>query len=133
MNEAYIVRKIITQIKKHVPQAVVLKINDRSTAGIPDISVDYGGRHLWVEVKLIAERETEKSLKKKIDSLQLATCRLLEQQGNCRYFLAFPHNRAVVLTPHVMNGQLDETKRRATPLYTFEDAVKQLLGVLGVT
>jgi hypothetical protein len=97
MNEAYVVRKIITQIKRHVPQAAVLKINDRSTSGIPDISIDYGGTHIWVEVKLLKEHETKKSFEKHIDKLQLASCELLDRQGECTYFLAYPSKAFLVL------------------------------------
>lgn len=99
MREADVVAKIHEAFKKQLPRAVWLKYNDLSTTGIPDLAVTYAGRTTFVEVKLLRTKETPSSFKKHLPSLQLATCRLLEGQGRCLYFLAYGDAFAVTVRP----------------------------------
>lgn len=49
--ESHISRTLVRRLRIALPNAVVFKHNDASTAGIPDISVTYKRRTLWLEVK----------------------------------------------------------------------------------
>jgi|SRR6267142_2540140 len=96
MKEADVVTKIEETLKRQLPGVVVLKINDISTMGIPDVIITYGGHTTFIEVKLLREAESPSSFRKHFNKLQLATCRLLERQGRCYYFIAFDDNAAIV-------------------------------------
>jgi len=89
MNEATVVRAIVDHLRERLPGAVVFKHNDRITAGIPDVSVTYGGRTTWLEVKLIGSwNDSPSSLMKKFDALQLATMlRLADARAGQAYYL----------------------------------------------
>ena len=49
-TEATRTRSFLTKLQA-TPGAVVTKYNDRSTSGIPDASVTWGGRTIWMEFK----------------------------------------------------------------------------------
>ena len=51
MNEATLVGELERALRKEMPGCAVLKHNDSSTAGIPDLSVTWNGRTAWLEVK----------------------------------------------------------------------------------
>lgn len=91
-----IVPKIKDAIAKKAPTAVILKHNDYSTVGIPDLSITYldlnsqRSKTTWVEVKLLKEDETLSSFKKHFSGLQLTQAILLERQGYAYYFVAYP-------------------------------------------
>ena len=91
MNEAVIVGNIIQHLTVALGRrAVILKHNDRVTAGVPDISVTCGGRTTWLEVKLLRDwDEPLGALKKKFNALQLATMRLLAENGRALYVVAY--------------------------------------------
>jgi hypothetical protein len=88
MNEASICRDIVTDLKKAFPRAIVYKLHDLSTAGIPDIVVTFAQQTFWIEVKFFTANETLKSVSKHFDRLQLANMRLLETQGKAFYLIA---------------------------------------------
>jgi len=90
MNEATIVAKIKVELRKQLSKAVVLKLQDYNTSGIPDLVVNHARRVTYVEVKLLKSKETKSSFDKHFDKLQLATLRLLEQQARAYYFAAWP-------------------------------------------
>jgi hypothetical protein len=121
VREADIVARIQKEVKKQLPRAVYLKHCDLSSTGIPDLSLTYAGHDLWVEVKLVKEDETPSEFHRHFPGLQLATCRLLEQQGRCVYFIAYSENddlHARIIRPHALAHQLAENKvRHVTDLY----------------
>lgn len=88
MNEASIKAKIVAHLKKEIPMACVLRHEDAFTAGIPDISINFRGTY-WLEVKYLRAGETQSKMREHFDLLQLATCRWLEAQAHCDYFLAY--------------------------------------------
>ena len=88
MKEADIVAKIEAKIQEKLPGAVILKHNDFSSTGIPDLSISYRVRTTWVEVKLLKEKETPSSLKRHFSKLQLATLLLLDRQVPAYYLVA---------------------------------------------
>jgi len=51
VNEAALKRKLVDAIKVEMPGAVIFRHEDRFTAGIPDLSVTYSDRTVWIEVK----------------------------------------------------------------------------------
>lgn len=110
MKEADVVKKIIFEMKKWVPRALVFKINDLRTKGIPDICVNYRKKTTWIEAKFFKENETMATVKKHIDSLQLATCRRLENESHCYYFITYPWcgtTRAAILRPRAVAQLLE--------------------------
>lgn len=51
MTEAQLTRKFLARWRERYPSAVIFKINDRSTGGLPDAVVTMCGRSLWIEFK----------------------------------------------------------------------------------
>jgi len=90
MNEAQFVEKIRHRMKEKVPNAVILKLQDFNTSGIPDLAITFKGYTHWVEVKILKDHETVSTFKKHIDALQLATCWKLGEHGKCRYLIGYP-------------------------------------------
>ncbi len=120
-KEADIVAKIHTELKRKLPRAVYLKLNDLSTTGIPDLEITYAGRTLHTEVKYLRLSETAKEFRKHFlgkRSLQLATCRLLEQQGRCQYFVAHEAGTALLIRPHQLAYSLDKGTDSYAGLWT---------------
>jgi hypothetical protein len=108
MKEADIVAKIKTELLKQLPGAVILKLNDISTKGIPDLAVNWARRVTYVEVKLLRPKESESTFRKHFDKLQLATCQLLDNQIRCWYFIGLPGGReATLVRPYVLKNILD--------------------------
>jgi hypothetical protein len=99
VKEADVVAKIHDELRQQLPRAVYLKLNDMSTTGIPDLALTYGGKTTFVEVKTLRAGETASRFRKHFSGLQLATCRLLEQQGRCQYFISY-ENDAIIVRPH---------------------------------
>jgi hypothetical protein len=135
VNEATVSSRIITHFKECFGSRVVcFKHNDRLTAGIPDISITAFGTTHWFEVKLLkAMIETEKSLRKHFDMLQLSSLVLMEKSGKASYLVAVhsPGGRQtymVEMSPEVlMNCFKGEFNRE---LFQFELTGKmQLFGV----
>ena len=106
-----IVPKIEKAIQKKMPDAVILKHNDMSTKGIPDLAITYAGRTNYVEVKLLKKDETPSSFKKHFIPLQLATAILLQRQGHAYYFVAYPlagQLHAAIFSPTAVKTFLDD-------------------------
>lgn len=59
MKESTLVASLRKRLATRLPGAVVWKIADRATRGIPDLLVVWGGRLLAVEVKGPKGRQTE--------------------------------------------------------------------------
>jgi hypothetical protein len=53
MTEASVTQDLLKHLKAALPGAVIFKIADRFTTGIPDICVNCKGRTIWLEVKLL--------------------------------------------------------------------------------
>lgn len=54
MTEAILVAGLVAALREGLPGSVVFKHADRTTAGIPDISVTWRYTTVWLEVKLVA-------------------------------------------------------------------------------
>ena len=58
MTEAQHTQKFIRSLKNAHPEWMIIKFNDRTTKGIPDMCVSNGVRTLWLECKVSAGRKT---------------------------------------------------------------------------
>jgi hypothetical protein len=84
-TEAQLTAALVRTFREHLPRAVVFKHCDRMTAGIPDVSVTYGGLTVWLEVKLAAPAARSRDQ-------QVRTCANLDRQGAC-YFVVYCADR----------------------------------------
>lgn len=53
MIESKLTKALLKEIRARMPYAVVFKHTEQVTSGVPDISVTYRGRTMWVEVKRV--------------------------------------------------------------------------------
>ena len=107
MREADVVTKIKTELQKQLPTAVIFKLQDYMTTGIPDLVVNHNRKTIWVEVKLLKAHETPSSLRKHFDKVQLATCQLLERQVHCIYVVVDEDSSELgVYSPQVISNCL---------------------------
>jgi hypothetical protein len=60
VNEAYLKRKLVDTLRVTMPGAVVIRHEDKFTAGVPDLSVSWNGITSFVEVKY--QRKGRKSV-----------------------------------------------------------------------
>lgn len=51
MTEAPLTRKFLAAVQAQLPNAVIFKINDRTTAGIPDAVISHDFCTVWLEFK----------------------------------------------------------------------------------
>ena len=69
MSEAQVKAQLTAKLKKIFPMMVVLRHEDHFTAGIPDTSISFNCRTLWLEIKFgelrsrAIQRETLRRLK----------------------------------------------------------------------
>lgn len=59
MNESSVSSPFMKQLRERLPGAVVLKHSDTSMVGLPDCSVSYRGKTIWLEFKLITPTKIE--------------------------------------------------------------------------
>ena len=52
MTESQFSAKLLRALRQRMPNAVVWKLNDRFTSGIPDAVVVYEGMATWLEMKM---------------------------------------------------------------------------------
>ena len=136
MRESLIVRKLRYQLEKQLPEAVVFKLSDLRTSGIPDVCVNYRRAVAWVEVKLLKEHETLSTFRQHLDALQLAMCIKLERQVFCRYLIAMPGHplQGVVIQPSALRQvreddtlNFDELRRLATDVGSLDVVIDDLV------
>lgn len=77
-SESKLKHELCNLLKQALPGSVVFRHEDQFTAGIPDISVTWGGITVWIEVKL-----AKPSIKGR--EIQLMTGVRLDGAGNCIY------------------------------------------------
>ncbi len=64
IDEGHFVGNVMDHSERHLRGSVVLKHADRSTTGIPDISVSWMGITGWTEMKYLRKRDTLKGINK---------------------------------------------------------------------
>lgn len=104
MTEKDLKDALVGTIRNKIPAAVVLRHEDKNTAGIPDISVTYFGKTVWLEVKYAHPYVIG-------GGLQKLTCRRLAVQGICRYVIYEENKlnkRTVILHPQDIVVKLAE-------------------------
>lgn len=112
-NEASICAKIKEGFSKLLPGAVVYKHHDVSTIGMPDHSINWRQRSLWLEVKYLKRNETWKDFLKHFDKLQLAQAIILSRQQRTYYLVAYPSKEAdlaVLWDPMMLKNFLDDSR-----------------------
>lgn len=108
MTEASVTQDLIAHLKHKLPHALVFKLSDRITKGVPDIAVSLNGATVWLEVKLLRKGDTPGGRVAK-DPLQLLRMRQLhEQTGGRAWFVIYdarnhPRHRGLgVYAPHAL-------------------------------
>lgn len=56
-TEAQFTYRLTAELRKRLPDAVIVKLADRFTAGLPDFFISCAGSVTWFEVKLTTNRE----------------------------------------------------------------------------
>src|SRR5436190_24188333 len=125
MTEASVTQDLLRHLKDVLRGAVVFKICDRFTTGIPDICVTYKGRVTWLEVKLLKKGSRLETCS---PALQRLTMRNLhrESQGRAWYVVydARGRQKAVsVYNPEVLTATEDEADPHAHLISTGFDHV----------
>ena len=106
IREARLVQKLRKGLKQLLLGALVLKINDKSTSGIPDLVITHNDRTLWIETKATTKYGTKAGFKKHINYLQLVTCCQLERYGRCFYLIQYDKNAVVAIRPSKVRDAL---------------------------
>lgn len=89
--EATKTRAFLKKIRDAHPTAFVYKVNDMSSAGIPDSVLIKNRKHVWVEFKelRIKSEPTVEQVEKAVTEIQRVTQRQLVFAGAVVYVLAF--------------------------------------------
>ena len=95
MNEASIKADLTLYLRGNLLRAVILRHEDRSTYGIPDLSITMSGHTSWWEVKL-ANPDCRSS------GAQDLTMRRLGNVGQA-YYLIFEINKKKEKRTHIVN------------------------------
>ena len=98
MIEGEFKSKVVRELKLNAVPAVIIRHEDKSESGVPDMSVTYKGKTTWWEFKIA---------RPKIDlsrgGIQRLVCARLSKQGHCRYVVLVEQGgkpkRTYVLTP----------------------------------
>lgn len=94
-TEAVLTSRLITALKAEMPEAIIYKINDRITVGIPDLVITYHGRTLWIEAKCTVGNRIRHHANWE---RQLWEMQRLEMQGLCT-FLVYETDAVVLVQP----------------------------------
>jgi len=89
VTEATLTRALVKVLRAGLPGAVVIKHADRFTAGVPDLSVTWGGRTTWLEVKYANPRLLSRGI-------QDLTMRGLARAGSAYYVVYFASGETCV-------------------------------------
>ena len=115
MSEKKFIRTAMEQLRREIPEAVVIRHEDKFTKGVPDVSVTGFRRTLWLEFKWVPKLPFDKLYnnvklpKKTFPILQLHQMKKLSNLGSARYvigseahevFLMYPNDvEKAILTP----------------------------------
>ena len=101
-NESKLKAALALRIRKHLPNAKVFCHEDMLTHGIPDISITYANRVVWLELKHVTDTKPFKS-----SGIQLVTCLQLAHAATCWYIIYDEiQNRTLITHPQqIKTGQ----------------------------
>lgn len=88
MNESTVSSKFQADLRKALPGCEVIKHADKSMIGLPDASITFNKRTIWVEYKLVVPRVDGSWDHEKIAAAsptQFQRCKNLAQVGHCIY------------------------------------------------
>lgn len=112
MTEASVTQGLLSHLKQALPGAVIFKLSDRLTKGVPDISVAWNGYTTWLEVKLLRRGESlESRLLDPGDSLQRVRMKQLHQQSGGRaWYVVYDsrdtrRKRVAIYAPHAVDRE----------------------------
>lgn len=112
MIESQFTQKLLKELRARLgPGAVVAKIADGYTSGIPDFFVGLNGKDSWFEVKLTTNRRI-------YEPLQMATLQKL--RGD--YIIWNPATKEGILQPATQSGAITDATRWL-PFATLVDAI----------
>lgn len=93
MIESKFKSDIMKGLEQRVPDGIHLRLEDRSTSGVPDIVSTFNGMSSWWEAKIARPKiETNRG------GIQRLTCRRLARYGYCRYVVAVEVGRIIKAT-----------------------------------
>lgn len=92
MKESKANKKCMDFVALHCPQAVIYKIADKFTAGIPDTVMTWMQRTWWFEFKMLDPNE---GIHKQLDPIQLVECCKLERESGGRTLIVAYRRPAV--------------------------------------
>lgn len=129
MTEKELKDQLVHCLRITIPMAVVLRLEDKNTAGIPDVIVTYYGHTVWVEVKYANPYVRGRGLQK-------LTCRRLATQGICWYLIYEEikgYRRTLFVEPkHVVENSVNETPDECVaPGFDHEFAVRFIRRLCG--
>lgn len=100
MNERTVKTKIIKGLEARMPGCVIYAHADIGTSGIPDLSISYNKKTIWLEIKNFPAPGPPLSLiKKKFDALQLAQLLRLAARAHAFYAVSFSDNGLMIMRP----------------------------------
>ena len=101
MVEKDLVRRLKKVLETKLPQAVVIKHSDAVVAGVPDLSVTWGGGTVWLEVKYDRGNVNSRGI-------QRMMVQRLASQGQCFYVIYYERAKdAYSSKTFVVNGNVD--------------------------
>lgn len=96
MTESRLMAACLKMLRAELPGAVIFKHADARSSGVPDVSITWRGKTIWIEFKF-------GSTIKWANGLQQLTCRRLAHAGACWVVLYKEHGNAIrqtyILTP----------------------------------
>lgn len=104
MNEAKLKSELMAVLRPHIPGAVCLRHEDKLTSGIPDISVTWGNRTSWWEVKYADPRLESKGI-------QDVTMMKLAGAGTANYIIYYEFHdlqRVIIAEPRMVISNTGE-------------------------
>lgn len=129
MTEKELKDRLVYWFRIRLPKAVVLRHEDKNTAGVPDLSVTYKGHTVWLEVKYANPGIEGRGLQK-------FTCLRLSNQGDCWYVIyekAHGYRRTLIVDPeYVAKDKIENTPDECmTPGFDHEFVIQFIRRICG--
>lgn len=112
MTEGDLKRKLCKAVAQAMPGAVIFRHEDKFSAGVPDVSITWGGVTTWWEVKFEPLGQTSRPTK-----LQLYTLERLAKQGHAGLILYRERKREGGKNSHVWLADNDQDTVKTIPGY----------------
>lgn len=127
-ERSYVTRIQLAFEQQLVTPHVVTKHADRFTAHIPDLSIDYAGGTVWLEVKYLKTDGSQlwPRFKRQIPEAQLMACqkRYTATRGKCLYVVCFDEMLQVCVPAYLLR-QIYGVR---VPDHAFTEGIRYLAG-----